>query len=296
MSNQMTVNQCIDQAQSKFNTIAVANSDLVKWEEEKQFAIQVLQSNEYLAKCFPATIQNAIINIASVGLSLNPTRGYAYLVPEYVKANKRQECQLRISFKGLMKIATDSGQIDWVKADVVKANDKFSFNGAWELPSHEMEPFGDRGDPIGVYCVAKLSNGGQITDVMKWDEVLKIKTCAKTQMVWDKWPEEMAKKAIIKRASKQWPNTELRLDTAIEMLNENEGSESIKRQEKQVEQKPIANTGDVIQAIKDAGFEQRDIAQRAMKKLDFVFNDWEELSGEHCAEVVELVSMLKEMS
>ncbi|MCP4272537.1 MAG: DNA recombinase [Gammaproteobacteria bacterium] len=296
MSNQLTIPQCLDQAQSKFNTIAVKNNDLVKWEEEKQFAMQTLQGNSYIAKCVPHTIINAVVNVASIGLTLNPARGYAYLVPEYSKANGGQECQLRISFKGLMKIATDSGQIDWVKADVVKANDKFSFNGAWELPTHQMDAFGDRGNPIGVYCVAKLSNGGQITDVMKWDEVMKIKSCAKTQNVWEKWPEEMAKKAIIKRASKQWPNTELRLDTAIDMLNENEGSESLQKQEKTIKQKPIATVSDVIHAINDAGFNQADIAQRAMKKLDFVFNDWEELSGEHCAEVVELVSILKEMS
>ena len=295
MSNQMTVAQCVDQAQSKFNTIAVSNSDLVKWEEEKQFAVQALQGNSYLQKCVPHTIQNAVINIASVGLSLNPARGYAYLVPEYSKANGGQECQLRISFKGLMKIATDSGQIEWVKADVVKQNDKFTFNGAWELPSHEMNPFSDRGNAIGVYCVAKLSNGGQITDVMSWEEVMKIKACAKTQNVWDKWPEEMAKKAIIKRAAKQWPGTELRLDTAISMLNENEGSESIQRQEKPVQQKAVATVNDIVEAIAVNGFDANDIAQRAMRKIDIVFSSWEELSGEHCAEVVELINMLKDM-
>ena len=32
------------------------------------------------------------------------------------------------------------------------------------------------------------------------------------------------------------------------------------------------------------------------ESFDFVFNAWEELSGEHCAEVIELVTMLKEMS
>jgi len=295
MSNQMTVAQCVDQAQSKFNTIALSNSDLVKWEEEKQFAVQALQGNSYLQKCVPHTIQNAVINIASVGLSLNPARGYAYLVPEYSKANGGQECQLRISFKGLMKIATDSGQIEWIKADVVKQNDKFTFNGAWELPSHEMNPFSDRGNAIGAYCVAKLSNGGQITDVMSWDEVMKIKACAKTQAVWDKWPEEMAKKAIIKRAAKQWPGTELRLDTAISMLNENEGGESIQRQEKPVQQKAVATVSDIVEAIAVNGFEANDIAQRAMRKIDIVFSSWEELSGEHCAEVVELINMLKDM-
>jgi recombination protein RecT len=288
--------QVVDAAQSKFNTIAVSNSDLVKWEEEKQFAIQALQGNEYLQKCVPHTIQNAVVNIASIGLTLNPARGYAYLVPEYSKANGGQECQLRISFKGLMKIATDSGQIDWIKSDVVKANDKFSFNGAWELPEHTMNPFADRGDPVGVYCVAKLSNGGQLTDVMSWAEVIKIKDCAKTQMVWNKWPEEMAKKAIIKRAAKQWPGTELRLDTAIAMLNDGEGSESIQRKEKPVQQKPVATVNDIVQAIAVNQLDPNDIAGRSMKMLGFDFSNWEELSGEHCANVVSLINIVMENS
>jgi recombination protein RecT len=286
--------QVVDAAQSKFNTIAVSNSDLVKWEEEKQFAIQTLQGNQYLQKCVPHTIQNAIVNVASIGLTLNPARGYAYLVPEYSKANGGQECQLRISFKGLMKIATDSGQIEWVKADVVKANDKFSFNSAWELPEHTMNPFAERGEPVGVYCVAKLTNGGQLTDVMNWAEVMKIKACAKTQMVWEKWPEEMAKKAVIKRAAKQWPGTELRLDTAIAMLNDGEGSESIQRKEKPVQQKPIATVNDVNNSIASSGLDANDIAGRAMKMLGFNFLNWEELSGEHCADVINLVNTVME--
>jgi recombination protein RecT len=288
--------QVVDAAQSKFNTIAVSNSDLVKWEEEKQFAIQTLQGNQYLQKCVPHTIQNAIVNVASIGLTLNPARGYAYLVPEYSKANGGQECQLRISFKGLMKIATDSGQIEWVKADVVKANDKFSFNSAWELPEHTMNPFAERGEPVGVYCVAKLTNGGQLTDVMNWAEVMKIKACAKTQMVWEKWPEEMAKKAVIKRAAKQWPGTELRLDTAIAMLNDGEGSESIQRKEKPVKQKPVANLADINNAISANGLDANDVAARSMKMLGFDFSSWEELSGEHCADVVELINTVVENS
>jgi recombination protein RecT len=288
--------QVVDAAQSKFNTIAVSNSDCVKWEEEKQFAIQTLQGNQYLQKCVPHTIQNAIVNVASIGLTLNPARGYAYLVPEYSKANGGQECQLRISFKGLMKIATDSGQIEWVKADVVKANDKFSFNGAWELPTHEMNPFSDRGQSIGVYCVAKLVSGGCLTGVMSWAEVMKIKACAKTQLVWEKWEDEMAKKAIIKRESKQWPNTSLRLDTAIEMLNEVEGSESIQRKEKPVQQKPIATVGDIVEAIAVNNLDPNDTAIRAMKVLGFDFSSWEELSGEHCADVVSLINILMENS
>src|SRR5690606_10980432 len=53
---------------------------------------------------------------------------------------------------------------------------------------------------------------------------------AKTKSVWDAWPDEMTKKAMIKRASKQWPSTdrENRLAKVIDFVNEEEGSEAIR--------------------------------------------------------------------
>ena len=226
MSGQLTKAEAIiSQSMPQFRRIADENK-LVKWEEESQFALQALQKNATLADCDPATIQNAIINVASVGLTLNPADGYAYLVPEYNKHNKQNECQLRISFKGLIKSATDTGCVKWVRAEIVKENDTFRYRGVDEKPQHEMEPFGDRGSPVGVYCVAKIDDGEYLTDVMAWGEVEKIKACAKTQSVWTQWPEEMAKKAIIKRAAKQWPKSKKSsvLHKTIDIINEGEGS------------------------------------------------------------------------
>lgn len=222
MSNSAFV--AVHQAMPQFRRIADANQ-LVKWEEESQFALQCLTANQTLAGCAPETIQNAIINVAAVGLTLNPADGYAYLVPEWNKPNKRNECQLRISFKGLIKAATDTGSVLWVKAEIVKEKDTFVYNGVDQKPTHQMEPFGDRGESVGVYCVAKVSDNEYLTDVMSWEEVMKIKGCAKTKVVWDQWEEEMAKKAIIKRAAKQWPKTQKSgvLHKAIEVINDSEG-------------------------------------------------------------------------
>jgi recombination protein RecT len=138
-------------------------------------------------------------------------------------------CNLRVSFKGLLKIATDSGSILWAKAEIVKAADKFTYRGPCELPAHEMDSFGDRGATVGVYCIAKTHQGDYLVDVMSAAEIKVIRGSAKQDGVWSKWPEEMAKKAIIKRASKQWPKTDRsdRLDRAIAVLNEYEGSTDI---------------------------------------------------------------------
>ena len=227
--------EIIEDAAPRFNKIATA-SNLVTWAEESQFVIQAISKNDKLAQCAPVTVQNAIINVAAVGLTLNPALGYAYLVPESEKAkdaNGRdvwaQNCCLRVSFKGLLKIATDSGSILWVKAEIVKEADRFTYRGPCELPVHEMDAFGERGATVGVYCIAKTHQGDYLVDVMSAGEIGKIRGAAKQDGVWSKWPEEMAKKAIIKRASKQWPKTdrEDRLDKAVAVLNEYEGSQEL---------------------------------------------------------------------
>lgn len=225
---QLTWTQYVDKVAPKFNEIA-ANGKHVTWAEESNFAIQALQKNPKLAGCIPATVQNSVINVAAVGLTLNPALGYAYLVPEAVKQLDgvwRDECMLRVSFKGLLKIATDSGSIMLCKAEIVKANDEFVYTGAFSLPEHRMNPFSDRGATVGVYCAAKTHQGDWIIDVMGLADINKIKAAAKTKNVWDNWEDEMIKKAIIKRASKQWPKTdrEDRLDKAVAVMNEYEGS------------------------------------------------------------------------
>ena len=54
------------------------------WQKESQFAMQLFQKNESLTKTAagnPASAQNAIINVAAIGITLNPASGLAYLVP-----------------------------------------------------------------------------------------------------------------------------------------------------------------------------------------------------------------------
>ena len=226
MNEQNAVVLAITQAQPQFVRIAQQHQ-LVRWPEELQFALQAVKKNTVLQKCRPESVQDAIINVAAVGLTLNPADGYAYLVPEYVKATKTYACQLRISFRGLIKIATDTGSIKWVKAEIVKENDEFKYRGPCDMPLHGMDPFGDRGPTVGVYCVAKTSEDDILVDIMAQGEIEQIKSCAKTTSVWDKWPDEMAKKAIIKRAQKQWPKTKTStaLHAAVDVINQTEGSD-----------------------------------------------------------------------
>lgn len=221
-----TMIELIDSAEPHFTEIA-KKDNLVIWKAEARFALQAVQKNTALQTCVPETIRGAIINVAACGLTLNPADGYAYLVPEYNKNTNQKECQLRISFRGMIKGATDTGAIAWVKAEVVKEGEDFEYNGVSEPPVHRIsDPFNRKGkQTIGAYCVAQTHTGAYLVDIIDAEGLNQIQSCAKTQNVWKQWPDEMAKKAIIKRAAKQWPKVEAssRLHKMIEVVNDYEG-------------------------------------------------------------------------
>jgi recombination protein RecT len=217
MSTEISIPDCVYSVEKDFNQI---NSYKMNFMKEAQFALQILMGSNGLqeaAKKNPASLEYAIINLAAIGISLNPALKEAYLVPRGGKV-----C-LDISYIGLVKLATDAGAIKWVQAQIVKEKDDFKFLAVGKAPVHEMKPFGDRGKTIGVYCVAKTADGESLTTMMSYDEVMDIKKKAsQSGNVWQNWEEEMIKKTCIKRASKLWPKSE-RLQKAVGVLDEHEG-------------------------------------------------------------------------
>lgn len=204
---------------------SVLSDRSINFEREAEFAIQVLQANEYALKLATGNRQsviNAVTNVAAIGISLNPAKKQAYLVPRDGKI-----C-LDISYMGLADLATASGSIKWVKAAIVYDTDKFSLNGFDKPPEHQFNPFGkDRGEPVGAYVVVKTADGDYLTEAMSAEEINDIRD---RSSAWKAWIEkkkkcpwvtdwgEMAKKTVIKRAYKTWPKTD-RLDEAIHHLN-----------------------------------------------------------------------------
>ncbi|EFB7899571.1 recombinase RecT [Escherichia coli] len=194
------------------------------WAKESQFAIQQFQKNDFLAKTAQANLpsaRNAIINVAAIGITLNPSSKLAYLVP------RGGAVCLDISYMGLLHLAQVTGAIQWGQCKLVYEKDIYESNGIDCAPTHKYNPFVDRGARIGGYCVVKTSEGDYLTEEMSNREIEVIRACSKAggkggSSPWDSFPDEMARKAIVKRASKYWPRRD-RLDTAIDYLNTQAG-------------------------------------------------------------------------
>jgi recombination protein RecT len=203
--------------------------DAISWAKESQFALQMLQSNQYLNDAAwknKASLKNAIINVASIGISLNPALKHAYLVPRSVKKGAPAAICLDISYMGLMHLAQQTGSILWGQAKIVYAGDQYENTGIDSAPSHKSNPFKpnkDRGEVIGAYCTVKTSDGSYLTEEMNIDELNKIRDSSKASNgPWKTWPEEMMRKSVVKRASKYWPKV-ARLNQAVDVINQHEG-------------------------------------------------------------------------
>lgn len=219
----------------------------ISFEREAGFAIQQLSRNDYSMKIATENRQSvvdAVVNIAAIGISLNPAKKQAYLVP------RDGRICLDISYIGLLDLAIQSGSIMWGQAELVHETDGFSLNGFDKPPTHSRNPFAkDRGPIVGVYVVVKTRDGDYLTNTMPIDEVYDIRD---RSSAWKAWIEkkkkcpwvtdegEMIKKTVIKRAYKMWPKAD-RLDTAIHHLNtvNEEGLESIAQEDRQALKGPI---------------------------------------------------------
>lgn len=200
--------------------VGAVTDQSVTWAKESQFAIQYFQRNDYLAKTAlsnPTSAQNAIINVAAIGITLNPASKLAYLVPR-----DGMVC-LDISYMGLLHLAQSTGSIKWGQCKLVYSNDMYESNGLDTAPTHKYNAFGDRGDVVGGYCTVKTPDGDYLTEEMSLAEIKATEATSKAKNgPWKNFWEEMARKTIVKRASKYWPRAE-RLDNAIHVINEDEG-------------------------------------------------------------------------
>lgn len=208
------------------------STDEILWAKESQFAMQALQNNKTLNETAwknKASLQNAIINVASIGISLNPASKHAYLVP------RDGGVCLDISYMGLMHLAQQTGSILWGQAKLVYANDHYESTGIDTAPVHKNQPFAsnqERGPIVGAYCTVKTSDGSYLTEEMNLEELNKIRNSSKAKNgPWKTWEEEMMRKSVVKRAYKYWPRSDSRMSSAVEMLNQHEGVDSSKEKD-----------------------------------------------------------------
>lgn len=218
--------QLIQKLKPNFDRLVGATNP-VKFEQEASWAMLSLKGNDYLAGIAYSnldSLKEAVLMVASTGLSLNPIKKQAYLVPD------NKAVRLWISYQGFRHSAMESEAILWAQAEIVYERDKFELQGIDKEPYHFRDPFRDRGEKVGAYCTAKLPNGDFLTESMGIGEIFGIRNRSRAWKAWlskkkkNPWvtdEDEMIRKTVIKRAAKSWPIKEnRRMESVLQIEDE----------------------------------------------------------------------------
>lgn len=188
----------------------IAAASPVQYAQEAHFALQQLASNAYLlgvAQNNPDSLRAALLNVAATGLSLNPVKKQAYLIP------RNKEVVLDISYMGILHVAQMSGAIEWGQARIVRAGHAFRLTGINQAPIHEYNPFENddaAGAIVGAYAVVKLPSGDFLTHCLNIDALLRIRSRSESfrrgkNSPWLTDPEPMMKKSAVRGLAPYMP-------------------------------------------------------------------------------------------
>ena len=174
-----------------------------------RIALTLLKQTPALAQCTPDSFLGALMTASQLGLEPGPL-GEAYLVPF------GRVVTFIPGYRGLVKLAWQSGQLKNIDAHVVYAGDAFDYEYGL-TPFLRHKPTRDaRGDVTDVYAVATLQNGGSAFVVMSLEDVAAIRkrSRASSSGPWVTDWEAMAKKTAVKQLIRWLP-----LSTELHTLN-----------------------------------------------------------------------------
>lgn len=167
-----------------------------------RIATTVLRQTPALTLCTPESFLGALMTCSQLGLEPGPL-GEAYLVPYGDKVT------FIAGYRGLVKLAWQSGQIASIAAETVREGDEFAvYYGSERRIVHARPPLGTkRGLALGWYALASFKDGGEAFVVLDRDEVeaIRARSRASKSGPWVTDYDAMAKKTCLRQLAKWLP-------------------------------------------------------------------------------------------
>lgn len=193
----------------------------------KTAAVDYIRKVPKLLSCDRISLLSAFVQVAQFRFLPSGVNGEAYVIPY------GNEAKFQLGYQGIVTLLYRSKKVVAITANIIYQNDKFDYQEGLDAQLiHKPAMFGEaKGDPIGVYTVAQMTNGTKTFKVMDKDAVMSIKNLSKAkaskESPWnsDKDPELwMWKKTCLIQHAKLLPKTQ-ELQEAIEADYEGEGIE-----------------------------------------------------------------------
>lgn len=165
-----------------------------------RIALTVIKQNTTLAACSQHSLLGALMTAAQLGLEPGPM-GECYFVPF------KNQVTFIPGYRGLIKLARNSGQLIDIWAEIVYENDEFRYTLGLHRDLQHVPALGERGKPKYVYAAAQLRDGGTPFVVLTYAEVedIRKRSRAASNGPWVTDWGPMAKKTAVKQLAKWLP-------------------------------------------------------------------------------------------
>jgi recombination protein RecT len=170
--------------------------------------LTAIQLQPELLECERKSLLLACLRAANDGLMPDGREG-AFVV---FKDKKRglKLAQWMPMYMGLLKKVRNTGELLSISANVVYERDQFDYElGDNERIVHKPA-LGNRGKPIAAYAIAHLKGGGIEREVMTAEAIRQVQAVSRSTAEgtpWSQWPDEMARKTVIRRLYKRLPSS-----------------------------------------------------------------------------------------
>ena len=170
-----------------------------------RIALTELRRTPKLVECAPESLLGALMLCAQLGLEPGPL-GHAYFVPF------KREVVFVVGYKGMVKLAYDSGQVKDINTGVVHEGDAFEWREGTR-PFLDHTPSGPPAERAftHAYAVARLKTGGTVFRVIFPEDVERArKASANATNPASPWQTDyfaMVRKTAVRRLAPMLPQS-----------------------------------------------------------------------------------------
>jgi recombination protein RecT len=178
---------------------------LPKGVDKQKFLLSVekeINRNQLLQKCSPASVTEAIIKAAKIGVDLDAEKGQAFLV------TYKNCCKMILGYKGLIMLALRNKDIVHITTHNVHEGDELIYQEGLTPKLEHFPNLKAPGELIAIYAIATLPHQkGKLFKLMSIEELKQIQEKQEINMSpqklehcgWRRFPEAMQKKTVIRK-------------------------------------------------------------------------------------------------
>lgn len=195
--------------------LAAMQQSTMRPETIMQHAINAMKFSSKLFECTSYSVMGCMMKACTLGLSLDPTLGEAYMIPFNNRNTGKMEAQFIPGYKGLLKRIIRTGKVKVPRTLIVYEGDYFDYT-ADPFPSYKYMPFElavqkgltkwtEKGRIwCAVFIAEHTESAHPVIEIMFKAELDKIRarSLSKTGGPWVTDEAEMCRKSVARRGCK----------------------------------------------------------------------------------------------